>query len=41
MTENIGTMGQFEYLLPELTKEERAALEKSLKKEGCRDPITL
>jgi len=35
----LSTMGQFRFLLPELTKEERKALEKSLQEDGCRDPI--
>ena len=39
MTTKLSTMEQFEYLLPKLTKDERNALEESLLKEGCRDPI--
>jgi hypothetical protein len=39
MTAEISTLEQFEYLLPKLTKDERKALEESLRKEGCRDPI--
>jgi hypothetical protein len=39
MTIELSTMKQFEYLLPKLTKDERKALEESLQKEGCRDPI--
>jgi len=39
MTPEISTTEQFEYLLPKLTADERKALEESLLKEGCRDPI--
>jgi len=39
MTPEISTTEQFEHLLPKLTKDERNALEESLLKEGCRDPI--
>jgi hypothetical protein len=39
MATEISTSEQFEHLLPKLTKDERNALEESLQKEGCRDPI--
>lgn len=39
MTTELSTTKQFEYLLPKLTNDERKALEESLRKEGCRDPI--
>jgi len=39
MATEISTSEQFEHLLPKLTKDERSALEESLQKEGCRDPI--
>jgi len=39
MTTEISILEQFECLLPKLTKDERNALEESLRKEGCRDPI--
>jgi len=39
VTTELSTMEQFEYLLPKLTNDERKALEESILKEGCRDPI--
>jgi len=39
MATEISISEQFEHLLPKLTKDERNALEESLQKEGCRDPI--
>jgi mRNA-degrading endonuclease RelE of RelBE toxin-antitoxin system len=39
MTIELSITKQFEYLLPKLTKDERKALEESLLKEGCRNPI--
>jgi hydroxypyruvate isomerase len=39
MATELSTMEQFEYLLPKLTMDERKALEESILKEGCRDPI--
>ena len=39
MTIEISTVEQFARLLPKLTRDERNALEESLLKEGCRDPI--
>jgi hypothetical protein len=41
MTIELSTTKHFEYLLPKLTKDERKALEESLLKEGCRDPIVI
>jgi ParB-like chromosome segregation protein Spo0J len=41
VTAELSTMEQFEYFLPKLTTDERKALEESILKEGCRDPIVI